>query len=109
MANTMISDALKSFLYHFTKKDLARRDFTINAMAYNSKTGLLIILRGKVLLKKKEIKCVGNPTFRFEEDALRIMRAVRFSSQLDFLIEEQTKIQIFNQKEKPNVCICRKN
>lgn len=81
------------------KKDLARRDFTINAMAYNSKTGLVDYFDGKSSIEKKEIKCVGNPTFRFEEDALRIMRAVRFSSQLDFSIEEQTKIQIFNQKE----------
>lgn len=71
-------------------EDLRRRDFTINAMAYNEKTGLVDLFGGQEDLKNGIIRCVGNPTERFTEDALRIMRAVRFSAQLGYEIEEHT-------------------
>jgi len=77
----------------FTKElaeDLRRRDFTINAMAYNHKNGLVDLFQGQEDLKNGLIRCVGNPEERFREDALRIMRAVRFAGQLGFAIEEQT-------------------
>ena len=73
------------------REDLRRRDFTINAMAYNDKEGLLDLFGGIDDLNKKVIRCVGNPEERFTEDALRIMRAVRFAGQLGFSIEEKTK------------------
>ena len=73
------------------REDLRRRDFTINAMAYNEKEGLLDLFGGIDDLNKKVIRCVGNPEERFTEDALRIMRAVRFAGQLGFSIEEKTK------------------
>lgn len=73
------------------KEDLKRRDFTINAMAYNPKTGIVDYFHGKEDLENKIIRCVGDPIERFTEDALRILRAVRFSAQLGFSIEEQTK------------------
>lgn len=78
----------------FTKsleEDLKRRDFTINAMAYNDEEGMVDLFQGLEDIKAKSIRCVGNPLDRFEEDALRILRAVRFSSQIDFEIEEKTK------------------
>lgn len=70
--------------------DLARRDFTINAMAMDQSGHLYDKHNGLLDLKKKQIACVGNPMKRFEEDALRIMRCVRFSMQLQFSIEENT-------------------
>lgn len=73
------------------KEDLQRRDFTINAMAYNEKDGLVDIFGGREDLKKGIVKCVGNPGDRFDEDALRILRAVRFAAQLGFDIHEDTK------------------
>ena len=66
------------------EEDLKRRDFTINAMAYNPKKGLVDLFGGQEDLEKKVIRCVGDPLERFTEDALRIMRAVRFSAQLGF-------------------------
>ena len=63
-------------------EDLRRRDFTINAMAYNEKDGLIDIFGGMEDIENKVIRCVGNPVERFSEDALRMMRAVRFSAQL---------------------------
>lgn len=69
-------------------EDLRRRDFTINAMAYNEEMGLVDLYHGMEDLQHKKIRCVGNPRERFEEDALRMMRAVRFSAQLGFQIEE---------------------
>ena len=71
-------------------EDLKRRDFTINAMAYSDRTGIVDIFDGAGDLQKKVIRCVGNPKERFGEDALRILRAVRFSAQLGFSIEEGT-------------------
>ncbi len=73
------------------KEDLKRRDFTINAMAYNSKDGLVDIFGGIEDLEEKIIRCVGNPKDRFSEDALRMLRAVRFAGQLGFSMEEKTK------------------
>ena len=78
----------------FTPKlseDLKRRDFTINAMAYNHRTGIVDLFRGREDLEKGVIRCVGDAKTRFEEDALRIMRAVRFSAQLGFAIEDGTR------------------
>lgn len=72
------------------KEDLARRDFTINAFAYNHKEGLIDYFSSKEDLNNKIIRCVGIPDKRFKEDALRMLRAIRFSSQLNFDIEENT-------------------
>lgn len=72
-------------------EDLLRRDFTINAMAYNEEEGLVDLFGGAEDLEKGVIRCVGNAVERFSEDALRMMRAVRFSAQLGFAIEEETK------------------
>ena len=71
-------------------KDLSRRDFTINAMAYNSDEGLVDPFFGLGDVNSKVIKCVGNPNERFQEDALRMLRAVRFSAQLGFEIDKYT-------------------
>lgn len=71
-------------------EDLKRRDFTINAMAYSHETGIVDEFGGVEDLSAKTIRCVGDPMERFTEDALRILRAIRFSAQLDFTIEEQT-------------------
>lgn len=77
----------------FTSKiqeDLARRDFTINAIAYNKKDGLVDCFDGRKDIEKRLLRAVGDPALRFSEDALRIMRAFRFSSQLGFDIERET-------------------
>lgn len=78
-------------------EDLRRRDFTINAMAYNEVKGLVDVFGGLSDLKAGVIRCVGSAVDRFEEDALRILRAVRFSAQLGFQIEEET-IQAVRKK-----------
>ncbi|MCM1252417.1 MAG: CCA tRNA nucleotidyltransferase [Clostridium sp.] len=72
-------------------EDLRRRDFTINAIAYNEQDGLIDIFEGIQDMERKVIRCVGNARERFTEDALRMMRAVRFSAQLGYTIEEETK------------------
>lgn len=72
------------------KEDLARRDFTINAFAYNDKDYLIDYFDGMSDLKNKIIRTVGNPNDRFQEDALRMLRAIRFSCQLDFSIDMET-------------------
>lgn len=71
-------------------EDLRRRDFTINALAYNEEKGLIDAFDGQSDLRNGVIRAVGEPTERFAEDALRILRAVRFSAQLDFFIEKET-------------------
>ena len=76
------------------KEDLLRRDFTMNAMAYNDSEGLVDIFGGLQDLNNKTIRCVGNAKARFGEDALRILRAVRFAAQLGFKIEEETRLGI---------------
>lgn len=73
------------------REDLLRRDFTINAMAYNDTEGIVDIFGGMDDLKRKIIRCVGNARERFGEDALRIMRGVRFAAQLGFSLEKETK------------------
>lgn len=78
------------------EEDLKRRDFTINAMAYNHKEGLVDIFGGISDLEKNIIRCVGNPFERFKEDPLRILRGIRFKSTLSFEIEEKTKKEMFN-------------
>lgn len=83
------------------KEDLKRRDFTINAMAYNEEAGLIDLYGGIEDIQNKTIRCVGNAEERFGEDALRIMRAVRFSAQLGYSIEEETKEAI--KKLAPNL------
>lgn len=72
------------------EEDLKRRDFTINAMAYHPSRGIVDLFGGVQDLENHIIRCVGNPIERFTEDALRILRAVRFSAQLGFEIEEET-------------------
>ena len=70
--------------------DLSRRDFTVNAMAYHPQKGLIDLFNGRADLKAHIIRCVGDAKTRFEEDGLRILRAIRFASVLDFAIEEKT-------------------
>ena len=83
------------------KEDLLRRDFTINAMAYNHEDGIIDEYGGLNDISDGIIRCVGNPYDRFSEDALRIMRAVRFSAQLGYRIEEETSKAIV--KLAPNL------
>lgn len=80
------------------KEDLKRRDFTINAMAYDGNK-VIDFFGGISDLKNKTIKCVGDATSRFNEDALRILRALRFSSKLGFIIESKTEQAMFSSKE----------
>ncbi len=76
------------------RNDLKRRDFSINAMAFNHADGIIDLFGGMDDLKNRLIRCVGDAKERFDEDALRLLRAVRFSAQLDFQIEEHTKAAI---------------
>ncbi len=76
------------------EEDLKRRDFTVNAIALeikNSQTEIIDLFDGQKDLKNKIIRTVGNPEERFNEDALRLLRAIRFATELDFTIEENTK------------------
>ena len=79
------------------EEDLKRRDFTINAMAYNEKKGLIDLFGGKEDLNNKIITTVGNPYDRFNEDGLRMIRAIRFSSKLNFTIEKETLKAIYDK------------
>lgn len=72
------------------KEDLKRRDFTINAMAYNPEKGIVDLFDGMKDLERRCIRCVGEAEERFSEDALRMLRGIRFAGQLDFTIEEGT-------------------
>lgn len=78
------------------REDLSRRDFTVNALAYNDKLGLIDYFNGINDLKNKIIRCVGHADKRFKEDALRMLRAIRFSCQLGFKIENKTFEAIIN-------------
>ena len=78
--------------------DLSRRDFTVNAMAYSPKNGLVDPFGGCEDISKKLIRCVGNPDKRFGEDALRILRALRFSSVLGFDIDSETAESVHRNK-----------
>lgn len=92
------------------KEDLSRRDFTINAMAYNPYIGLVDYFGGEADIENGIIRCVGNPDDRFNEDALRMMRAVRFATVLNYKIEPQTLESIYKNKELlKNVSIERIN
>lgn len=87
------SDSRRPDKVTFTKsleEDLKRRDFTINAMAYNDEVGLVDPFNGMEDIKYHKIQCVGKPEDRFAEDALRILRAIRFASQLSFVLEPNT-------------------
>lgn len=75
-------------------EDLKRRDFTVNAMAYNDRHGLIDLFGGLQDIEQRIIRCVGEPAERFTEDALRMMRAVRFSAQLGYSIDACTKAAI---------------
>ena len=91
-------------------EDLSRRDFTINAMAYNEEEGLIDPFNGLLDIEKRCIRCVGNAEDRFSEDALRILRAVRFASQLGFAPELYTEMNIHGMyKNLANVSIERIN
>lgn len=81
------------------EEDLKRRDFTMNAIAYSEKDGFVDFFGGIKDIENKVIKAVGNPYERFSEDKLRIMRGIRFSSQLSFAIESETKEAIFSLKD----------
>ena len=76
------------------KLDLMRRDFTVNAMAYDPRGGLVDLFSGREHIGKKLIVCVGDPDARFDEDGLRVLRALRFASVLDFEIEEKTAASV---------------
>ena len=80
-------------------KDLSRRDFTINAMAYSHEKGLIDPYNGLDYLNSKVIRCVGDPNKRFQEDGLRMLRAIRFASQLEFKIERQTAMAIVDNRK----------
>jgi tRNA nucleotidyltransferase (CCA-adding enzyme) len=81
------------------KSDLSRRDFTVNAMAYSEKTGLIDLFGGAEDLKNKILRCVGEPRKRFTEDALRIMRALRFMSEHGFSPQAETEKALRDLKE----------
>ncbi|MGI5959447.1 MAG: CCA tRNA nucleotidyltransferase [Massiliimalia sp.] len=81
------------------KEDLARRDFTVNAMAYHPDWGLVDPFGGTEDLRDRRIRCVGEPAKRFQEDALRIMRGLRFASVLGFEIHEDTSREILNHRQ----------
>ncbi len=82
--------------------DLSRRDFTINGMAYNPDTGLIDPFGGAGDIRRGVIRCIGNPQKRFKEDALRILRALRFSSVLNFTINMETAVDIHLNKKLLN-------
>ncbi len=81
------------------REDLARRDFTINAMAWSPESGVIDPFGGRMDIREKVIRCVGEPEKRFQEDALRILRAIRFASRLGFDIERDTERAMFEEKE----------
>ncbi len=87
------------FVSH-VQDDLSRRDFTVNAMAYHPKRGLFDAFGGEEDLKNKIIRCVGDANMRFQEDALRILRAMRFAATYGFAIEEQTAQALLACKER---------
>jgi tRNA nucleotidyltransferase (CCA-adding enzyme) len=81
------------------KEDLSRRDFTVNAMAYNKNRGIVDPFGGADDIEKKILRAVGDPLLRMQEDALRIMRALRFSAQIGFEIESETVVSLKEMKE----------
>lgn len=107
------SDSRRPDKVTFTKsleEDLKRRDFTINAMAYNNEAGLIDPFNGMEDIKYHKIRCVGRAEDRFSEDALRILRAIRFASQLGFVLEPDTDWNISKMyKNLENISIERIN
>lgn len=100
-AESEYKDSRRPEIIEFKKdiiEDLARRDFTINSIGYHPKIGLIDPFEGKNDINLKVIKTVGNPYNRFSEDALRILRAIRFSTQLGFHIENNTYKAIIDLK-----------
>ena len=81
------------------EEDLARRDFTINSLAYSKKTGIVGLYGGKQDIRRKVIRFVGKPKLRIEEDALRILRAFRFVSKLGFSLDKQTAEAIYKKRK----------
>lgn len=81
------------------KEDLSRRDFTVNSIAYCEEIGFFDPFDGREDIKNKIIRCVGNPEKRFEEDALRILRALRFASTLSFDLDKKTEEAVFRCKK----------
>lgn len=75
------------------KQDLSRRDFTINALAYNYRNGLIDYFNGVKDIREKRIRCVGSPKDRFEEDALRMLRAIRFANTLNFTLDTDSGLE----------------
>ena len=80
------------------EEDLARRDFTVNAMAYHPKAGVVDLFDGQNDLKNRIMRCVGEPDKRFQEDALRMLRALRFASRFGFTIEPETSAAIHRNR-----------
>lgn len=81
------------------KDDLERRDFTMNALAYNPKTGVVDLVGGKADIASGLVRCVGNPDRRFQEDGLRMLRALRFASVYGMAIEDATALAIHRNKD----------
>ncbi len=81
------------------EEDCKRRDFTINAMCYHPKTGIIDFFQGQQDLANKKIRCIGEPEKRIEEDALRILRAIRFAARLSFSITPSTARVLFAKKD----------
>ena len=81
------------------EQDLSRRDFTVNAMAYNQERGLVDPFGGRADVEARRLRCVGSPDARFNEDALRILRALRFAAVLEFGIEAATEASIHADRE----------
>ena len=84
------------------KDDLKRRDFTINALCLNSKSEIIDLYKGIDDLNNRIIRCIGNPDQRFHEDGLRILRALRFKTKLNFTIETKTNKSLFKNKDLLN-------
>lgn len=96
------SDFRRPDKVHFTRslqEDLSRRDFTVNAMAFHPEKGLVDCFGGQSDLKNRLLTCVGEPERRFQEDALRILRCLRFSAVLKFEIEKNTRQALLDHRE----------
>lgn len=103
--NKDISDNRRPDAVNFVENiedDLSRRDFTINAMAWNTERGIVDLFGGQKDIENRQVRFVGDPNERIQEDALRIMRAFRFSARFDFEIEENTLNAISENKELIN-------
>ena len=101
-ADGVYSDARRPDAVRFVsslREDLARRDFTCNAMAYGTRTGLVDLFGGADDLRRRLLRCVGEPDARFREDALRLLRALRFASRLGFGIEPRTAAALHADRE----------